>query len=175
MGVTGYTLPIIAGGSAWYLRRNAMYTITSKERLTDKVIRLDILAPLVARKAQAGQFVILRAKENSKRIPLTVAGQDPEKGTVTVICQIVGAGTMELDTLNEGDSLQDFVGHWAGPASWTASKGMRGRRRVGYRVLIAKKLHEMGATVHSVVGFSKDLVIWKRVWGYQRCAARDDR
>jgi len=146
-----------------------MYTITSKERLTDKVIRLDILAPLVARKAQAGQFIILRAKENSKRIPLTVAGQDPEKGTVTVICQIVGAGTMELDTLNEGDSLQDFVGPLGRPSKLDDLKKVcvvGGGVGCAIAYPIAKKLHEMGATVHSVVGFrSKDLVILEKEFG----------
>ncbi|NLB38886.1 MAG: sulfide/dihydroorotate dehydrogenase-like FAD/NAD-binding protein [Clostridiales bacterium] len=140
-----------------------MYLITSKERLTNNVVRMDVSAPLVAKKAQAGQFIILRAKEDSKRIPLTVAGQDPEKGTVTVIYQIVGAGTMELDTLNQGDSLHDFVGPLGRPSKLDGLKKVcvvGGGVGCAIAYPVAKKLHELGATVHSVVGFrTKDLVI----------------
>ncbi len=140
-----------------------MYLITSKERLTNNVVRMDVSAPLVAKKAQAGQFIILRAKEDSKRIPLTVAGQDPNKGTVTVIYQIVGAGTMELDTLNQGDSLHDFVGPLGRPSKLDGLKKVcvvGGGVGCAIAYPVAKKLHELGATVHSVVGFrTKDLVI----------------
>lgn len=140
-----------------------MYTITSKERLTNSVVRMDVLAPLVARKAQAGQFIILRAREDSKRIPLTVAGQDPDKGTVTVIYQIVGAGTLELDTLGQGDSLHDFVGPLGRPSKLDGlHKVCVVGGGVGCAIAypVARKLNEMGATVHSVIGFrSRDLVI----------------
>lgn len=140
-----------------------MYLITSKERLTNNVVRMDVSAPLVAKKAQAGQFIILRAKEDSKRIPLTVAGQDPDEGTVTVIYQIVGAGTMELDTLNQGDSLHDFVGPLGRPSKLDGLKKVcvvGGGVGCAIAYPVAKKLHELGATVHSVVGFrTKDLVI----------------
>ena len=140
-----------------------MYTITSKERLTNSVVRMDVLAPLVARKAQAGQFIILRAREDSKRIPLTVAGQDPDKGTVTVIYQIVGAGTLELDTLGQGDSLHDFVGPLGRPSKLDGlHKVCVVGGGVGCAIAypVARKLNELGATVHSVIGFrSRDLVI----------------
>ena len=143
-----------------------MYTITSKERLTNNVVRMDVQVPLVARKAQAGQFIILRAKEDSKRIPLTVAGQDPEKGTVTVIYQIVGAGTMELDTLNVGDSLHDFVGPLGRPSKLEGLKKVcvvGGGVGCAIAYPVAKKLHEMGAEVHSVIGFrTKELVILEK-------------
>ena len=140
-----------------------MYPIIFKEQLNQTVSRMVISAPLVARKAQVGQFVILRAKEHSKRIPLTVADTDLDEGSVSVIYQIVGAGTMELDTLNAGDSLHDFVGPLG-----TASE-LDGLKKVcivggGVGCAIAypaaKKLHRMGAQVHSVIGFrNKDLVI----------------
>ena len=87
-----------------------MYEILSKEALNPTVVRIAVSAPRIARKAEPGQFVILRAKEQSERIPLTVADYDREAGTVTVIYQIVGAGTMELNTLNAGDCLHDLVG-----------------------------------------------------------------
>ena len=87
-----------------------MFEILSKEALNPTVVRIAVSAPRIARKAEPGQFVILRAKEQSERIPLTVADYDREAGTVTVIYQIVGAGTMELNTLNAGDCLHDLVG-----------------------------------------------------------------
>ena len=87
-----------------------MFEIVSKKALNPTVVRMTIQAPLIARKAEPGQFVILRAGENSERLPLTVADFDRKAGTVTIIYQIVGATTMALDRLNEGESLHDFVG-----------------------------------------------------------------
>ena len=87
-----------------------MFKILKKEPLNPTVTRMVIEAPLIARKAKAGQFIILRASEDGERIPLTIAGYDREAGTVDIIFQIVGATTMELNALNEGDSLPDFVG-----------------------------------------------------------------
>ena len=87
-----------------------MYEILSKEALNPTVVRIRVHAPRIARKAEPGQFIILRAKEQSERIPLTVADFDRDEGSVTVIYQIVGAGTMELNTLNAGDCLHDLVG-----------------------------------------------------------------
>ena len=87
-----------------------MYEIVKKEALNPTVMRMDIKAPLIAKKALAGQFVILRADERGERIPLTVAGCDKEAGTVTIIFQIVGGATMTLATLPEGGCLADFVG-----------------------------------------------------------------
>ena len=140
-----------------------MFEILSKKALNPTVVRMTVSAPLVARKAEPGQFIILRAKDNSERIPLTVADYDRAAGSVTIIYQIVGAGTMELNTLNEGDCLHDFVGPLGTP---THTDGLKKVCIVGGGVgcaiayPVAKKLHELGAEVHSVVGFrSKDLVI----------------
>ena len=94
-----------------------MYKILEKKALNPTVTKMVVDAPLVARKAQPGQFIIFRATEDGERIPLTIADYDREKGAVTIIFQIVGAGTMELNTLNEGDCIADFVG-LARPAIW---------------------------------------------------------
>ena len=140
-----------------------MYKIVSKQVLNPTVTKMEIEAPLVAKKAQPGQFIILRTDENGERIPLTVADYDIEKGTVTIIFQIVGATTNQLNSFNEGDYIHDFVGPLGKP---TETEGLKKVAVVGGGVgcaiafPIAKKLHEMGAEVHSVVGFrNKDLVI----------------
>ncbi|MGI5884267.1 MAG: sulfide/dihydroorotate dehydrogenase-like FAD/NAD-binding protein [Candidatus Spyradocola sp.] len=140
-----------------------MYKILKKEELNPTVTRMEIDAPLVARKAEPGQFVILRVDEAGERIPLTVADYDREKGTVTIIFQIVGATTYKLNRLNVGDSLHDFVGPLGVPSH---VEGLKKVAVIGGGVgsaiayPIAKKLHALGATVHSIVGFrNKDLVI----------------
>ena len=140
-----------------------MYQIVRKKSLNPTVTLMEIEAPLVARKAEPGQFIILRASEQGERIPLTVADYDREKGTVTIIYQIVGATTQELNHLEEGDSLADFVGPLGTPSH---TEGLKKVAVVGGGVgcaiayPIAKKLHEQGAEVHSIVGFrNKDLVI----------------
>ena len=140
-----------------------MYTILKKKVLNPTVTLMEIDAPLVARKAEPGQFIILRVDEMGERIPLTIADFDRERGTVTIIYQIVGATTEKLNHLNEGDSLHDFVGP-LGVASHT--EGLKKVAVVGGGVgcaiayPIAKKLHNQGCEVHSVVGFrNKDLVI----------------
>lgn len=140
-----------------------MYRILRKKELNPTVTLMDIEAPLVAKKAEPGQFIILRVDEAGERIPLTVADFDREKGTVTIIFQIVGATTKKLNTLNEGDSLHDFVGPLGTPSH---VEGLKKVAVVGGGVgcaiayPIAKKLHGLGAEVHSIVGFrSKDLVI----------------
>ncbi|HIS19573.1 MAG TPA: sulfide/dihydroorotate dehydrogenase-like FAD/NAD-binding protein [Candidatus Spyradocola merdavium] len=140
-----------------------MYIILKKEALNPTVTRMDIAAPLIARKAEPGQFVILRVDEAGERIPLTVADTDPEAGSVTIIFQIVGATTYKLNQLQVGDSLHDFVGP-LGVASHV--EGLKKVAVIGGGVgsaiayPIAKKLHALGATVHTIVGFrSKDLVI----------------
>ena len=140
-----------------------MYTILKKEALNPTVTRMDIAAPLIARKAEPGQFVILRVDEAGERIPLTVADTDPEAGSVTIIFQIVGATTYKLNQLQVGDSLHDFVGP-LGVASHV--EGLKKVAVIGGGVgsaiayPIAKKLHALGATVHTIVGFrSKELVI----------------
>ena len=140
-----------------------MYKIVRKKELNPTVTLMDIEAPLIAKKAQTGQFIILRVDENGERIPLTVADYDREKGTITIIFQIVGATTEKLNQLNEGEYIQDFVGP-LGVASHV--EGLKKVAVVGGGVgcaiayPIAKKLHKLGCEVHSVVGFrNKDLVI----------------
>lgn len=140
-----------------------MYKILKKEELNPTVTRMVIDAPLIAKKAEPGQFIIFRAKEDSERIPLTIADYDRQAGTVTIIFQIVGYGTMELNTLNEGDSIHDLVGPLGRPSE---TEGLKKVAVVGGGVgcaiayPVAKKLHENGCEVHSVVGFrNKDLVI----------------
>ncbi|MDD6302301.1 MAG: sulfide/dihydroorotate dehydrogenase-like FAD/NAD-binding protein [Bacillales bacterium] len=143
-----------------------MYKIVRKERLNPTVTLMEVYAPLIAKKAEPGQFIILRVDENGERIPLTVAGYDREKGTVTIIFQIVGGSTIHLDYLEEGDYIQDFVGP-LGVATHT--DGLKKVAVVGGGVgcaiayPIAKKLHELGCEVHSIIGFrNKDLVILEK-------------
>lgn len=143
-----------------------MYKIISKRRLNGTVTMMDIYAPLVAKKAQAGQFIILRVDDNGERIPLTVAGFDRKTGTVKIIFQIVGGTTMRLDAKNEGDYIQDFVGP-LGCA--TKTEGLKKVCIVGGGVgcaialPVAQKLHSEGAEVHSIIGFrNKDLVILEK-------------
>jgi ferredoxin--NADP+ reductase len=140
-----------------------MYRIVSKEKLNPLVTRMAIEAPYVAKKAKVGQFIILRAKENSKRIPLTVADCNPKAGTVSVIYQVVGAGTMELDSLAAQDSLHDFVGPLGTPSELDGLKKVcvvGGGVGCAIAYPAAKSLHDMGTEVHSIIGFrTKDLVI----------------
>lgn len=140
-----------------------MYRIVEKEALNPTVTRMVIEAPLVARKAQPGQFIIFRASEDGERVPLTIADYDREKGTVTIIFQIVGGATMELNALEAGDSLTDFVGPLGKPSDLEGLKKVAvvgGGVGCAIAYPTAKRLHELGAEVHAVVGFrSRDLVI----------------
>ena len=140
-----------------------MNKILLKKSLNPTVTLMEVDAPLVARKAEPGQFIILRVDENGERIPLTVADYDREKGSVTIIFQIVGATTEKLNHLNEGDYIHDFVGP-LGRATHT--EGLKKVAVVGGGVgcaiayPVAKKLHDQGAEVHAIAGFrNKDLVI----------------
>ena len=140
-----------------------MFKIVNKKALNPTVTMMDIEAPLVARKAQAGQFIILRTDEDGERIPLTVAGCDRVKGTVKIIFQIVGATTERLNHKEVGDCLEDFAGPLGKP---TETEGLRKVCVVGGGVgcaialPVAQKLHEQGCEVHSIIGFrNKDLVI----------------
>ena len=140
-----------------------MYLILKKEPLNPTVTRMVIDAPHIARKAEPGQFIILRVHEDGERIPLTIADFDREQGTVTIIFQIVGATTELLNHLEAGDNLHDFVGPLGRPSE---VEGLKKVAVVGGGVgcaiayPIAKKLHQLGAEVHAIVGFrSKDLVI----------------
>lgn len=140
-----------------------MYRIVKKRALNATVTMMDICAPLVAKKAQAGQFVILRVDENGERIPLTVAGFDRAAGTVKIIFQIVGGTTMRLNAKAEGEYIRDFVGPLGNA---TETDGLKKACIVGGGVgcaialPVAQKLHEQGCEVHSVIGFrNKDLII----------------
>ena len=140
-----------------------MYKIVNKRQLNPTVTMMDIYAPLVAKKAQAGQFIILRVDDDGERIPLTVAGFDREKGTVKIIFQIVGGTTIRLNGKKEGEYISDFVGP-LGCATHT--EGVKKVCIVGGGVgcaialPVAQKFHELGAEVHSIIGFrNKDLLI----------------
>ena len=140
-----------------------MFKIVSKRNLNPTVTMMDIEAPLVAKKAEAGQFIILRTDEDGERIPLTVAGFDREKGTVKIIFQIVGATTEKLNHKNVGDCLADFAGPLGKP---TETEGLRKVCVVGGGVgcaialPIAEELHAAGCDVTAIIGFrSKDLLI----------------
>ena len=140
-----------------------MNKILLKKSLNPTVTLMEVDAPLVARKAEPGQFIILRVDENGERIPLTVADYDREKGSVAIIFQIVGATTEKLNHLNEGDYIHDFVGP-LGRATHT--EGLKKVAVVGGGVgcaiayPVTKKLHDQGAEVHAIAGFrNKDLVI----------------
>ena len=140
-----------------------MYRIVKKEALKPTVILYEIEAPMVAKKAQPGQFIILRVDENGERIPITIHDYDREKGTVTIIVQTIGATTEKLSHKSEGEYIQDFVGPLGRPTETEGKKkvcvvGGGVGCAIAYPVL--KKFHDCGAEVHAVVGFkSKDLVI----------------
>ena len=140
-----------------------MYRIQRKKELNPTVTLMEIEAPFVAAKAESGQFIILRVDEEGERIPLTVAGYDRQKGTVTIVFQIVGATTALLNRKEEGDYICDFVGPLG---KKTEIDGLKRVCIVGGGVgcaialPIAQKLHEMGCEVTSIIGFrSKDLLI----------------
>ena len=140
-----------------------MYKIITKKELNPTVTLMEIEAPRVAKKAEPGQFIILRVAENGERIPLTIADFNREKGTVTIIFQVVGATTEELNHKKEGEYICDFAGP-LGKATHT--DGIKKVAVVGGGVgcaiayPVAKKFYEQGAEVHSIVGFrNKDLVI----------------
>ena len=141
-----------------------MYKIVKKRALNDTVTLMEIEAPHIAKKAKAGQFIIFRVDERGERVPLTIAGYDREKGTVTIIFQIVGASTKLLNTLGEGDSLLDFVG----PLGQPTHVGPEVKRvcviggGVGTAIAYpqAKALHAAGLEVDMIAGFrSKEIVI----------------
>ena len=140
-----------------------MNRIVCKKSLNPTVTLMEIEAPLVAKKAEPGQFIILRVDEQGERIPLTIADFDRRKGTVTIIFQIVGATTEKLNHKKEGEFIQDFVGP-LGRATHT--EGIKKVAVVGGGVgcaiayPVAKKFHEQGSIVHSIVGFrNTDLLI----------------
>ena len=140
-----------------------MYKIVSKKYLNETVCQMEIYAPFVTLKAKAGQFIILRVDSDGERIPLTIAGIDKEKGLVSIIFQLVGASTIKLGSLKEGEYISDFVGPLGRP---TQLEGLKEVCIVGGGVgcaialPVARALKEMGANVTSIIGFrNKDLVI----------------
>ena len=139
------------------------YIIINKKTLNSTVTEMDIYAPLVAAKAKAGQFIILRVDSEGERIPLTVAATDKNAGTVKIIFQIVGATTIKLNTLNIGDSLQDFVGPLGKPTNLDGIKRacvIGGGVGSAIAMPIAKALNEKGAIIDTIIGFrNKELVI----------------
>ena len=143
-----------------------MYTILRREQLNPTVVRMEVEAPLVAKKAQAGQFVILRADERGERIPLTIAGCDRAAGSVTIIFQIVGGATMTLAEKREGEAISDFVGPLGTPTHLDGLKKVAvvgGGVGCAIALPVARRLHELGASVTSIVGFrSRDLVILEK-------------
>lgn len=145
-----------------------MYKILEKERLSKQVVRMKIDAPNVAKKALAGQFIILRVDEKGERIPLTIAGYDREAGTITIIFQEVGYTTIELGKKEAGEELSDFVGplgiaseveEYAGKKVCVIGGGLG--CAIAYPQ--AKALHDAGADVDIIAGFrSEDLVILEK-------------
>jgi len=140
-----------------------MYKILSKKSLNPTVTQMEIYAPFVAKKARAGQFIILRVDDDGERIPLTIAGYDRERGSITIIFQIVGGTTEALNHKNAGEFIPDFVGPLGRP---THVEGLKKVCVVGGGVgcaialPVARALQEQGAEVTSIIGFrSKDLVI----------------
>ena len=140
-----------------------MYRIVSKKSLNPTVTQMEIDAPFVAKKARAGQFIILRVDEDGERIPLTVAGYDPEKGTVTIIFQVVGGTTERLNHKNAGEYIADFVGPLGRPTQVENLKKVcviGGGVGCAIALPVARALHETGVDVTAIIGFrNKDLVI----------------
>ena len=135
-----------------------MYPIVTKRPLHETVTLMEVEAPDVARKAQPGQFIILRIDQRGERIPLTIAGYDRQRGTVTIIFQKVGATTLRLDAMEEGQSLLDFVGPLGRPSDLEGKRGKKiavigGGLGVAIAYPQAKALHEAGADVDVIVGF----------------------
>lgn len=140
--------------------------IVLKEEFNPIVTKMEVYSPFIAKKAEPGEFIILRVDETGERIPLTIAGYDREKGTVTIIFQVVGGTTMLLNGLNEGDCIHDFVGPLG---KQTETEGLKKVAVVGGGVgcaialPVAKKLHDSGCEVHAIIGFrNKDLVILEK-------------
>ena len=135
-----------------------MYRIASRRELNPSMIQLEVEAPLVARKAKPGQFIILRVDEAGERIPLTIAGTDPQAGTVKIIFQVVGATTEQLKFKMAGDFLQDFAGPLGRP---TETEGRRNVCIIGggagcaIAMPVAEEFHRLGAKVTSIIGFCR--------------------
>ena len=140
-----------------------MYQIIRRRELNSSVTEMDIHAPLVAKKAKPGQFIILRVDEEGERIPLTIAGADPENGTVKIIFQIVGATTIQLNQKKEGEYIQDFTGPLGKATEIEGKKKVcviGGGVGCAIAMPVARALHEQGTEVTSILGFrNKDILI----------------
>ncbi len=142
-----------------------MFEIKKKKKLNENVTYMEIYAPYIAKKAQPGQFIIFRIDENGERIPLTIAGYDHVKGTISIIYQDVGKSTKKLAQMNEGDMILDFVGPLGKASELDEFKGKKvvvigGGLGTAIAYPQAKKLNEIGACVHTITGFrNKDLVM----------------
>ncbi|MBR3560821.1 MAG: sulfide/dihydroorotate dehydrogenase-like FAD/NAD-binding protein [Oscillospiraceae bacterium] len=140
-----------------------MYRIVKKRPLTPTLVLIEIEAPMIARKAEPGQFIILRVDEDGERIPITIHDFDREKGTVSIIYQIVGATTEKLNQKQEGDYIQDFVGPLGNATELPGAKKVAvvgGGVGTAIAFPVAKKLHESGVHVDLIVGFrNKDVVV----------------
>lgn len=140
-----------------------MYKIAKKKVLNPSVVEMEIEAPLVAKKAKPGQFIILQIETDGERIPLTVAGTDKENGTVKIIFQLAGATTTALSNKNEGEYINGFVGPLGQATELDGLKKVciiGGGVGCAIAMPVAKALHEMGAEVTSIIGFrNKDLLI----------------
>jgi len=148
--------------NAVHIRRLGMYKITKKRELNNNVTLMEIEAPHVAAKAEPGQFIILRVSEDGERIPLTIADYNRENGTVTIIFQIVGATTEQMNQLQEGDFLQDFVGPLGVPSKLDNLKKVAvigGGVGSAIAYPVAKKLYQNGAEVHVITGFRNNELI----------------
>lgn len=144
----------------------SMFEIIEKNKLNSSVTMMKIKAPFVAKKAQAGQFIILRVCDDGERIPLTIAGYDRAKGTVDIIFQVVGGTTMLLDKKERGEFLTDFVGPLGNASELEGVKNaciIGGGVGCAIALPVANRLHELGANVTSIIGFrNKDLVILEK-------------
>ena len=140
-----------------------MYRIVTKKVLTPTLVLIEIEAPMIAKKAEPGQFIILRVDENGERIPITIHDFDREKGTVSIIYQVVGATTEKLFHKEEGDYIQDFVGPLGNATEMPGCKKVAvvgGGVGTAIAFPVAKKLHESGVHVDLIVGFrNKDVVV----------------
>ena len=149
-----------------------MYTIVSKEMLTPTICRMKVQAPRLAKSAQPGQFLIIRASENGERIPLTISDYDKEAGTVTIVTQQIGASTSVICSFEEGEAFADVVGPLGVPSDFTemSVEELAGKRYIFIAGGVGtapvypqvKWLHERGVAVDVIVGAkTKDLVIYK--------------
>ena len=141
-----------------------MFKIIRKKQLNEQVVLFEIDAPFIAAKAEAGQFIIFRLDEQGERVPLTIADYDRQKGSITIIFQTVGASTMKLGKLNEGDYISDVVGPLGTPTEY--GDNIRKVAVIGGGVGCAiaypqaKKLFNMGVEVDLIAGFrNKDIII----------------